>query len=407
MCIFESRMANPVKKPLQILVIAPHPFYQERGTPIACRLLCEALTGEGHRVDLLTYPEGNDIELSNLRIFRTPKLPFLKNIPIGLSIKKLVCDALMVFSLIGRFAAQRYDVIHAGEESVFLASWMRFLHGARVVYDMDSSLADQVVEKFPALGFLNRFLDAFEQMAFRDAELLLPVCDALAQKVYRVDRNKPLEILEDVYFEPEPMEIEVEDLRKEVPSIPVMLYVGNLEKYQGIDLLLDALHLLLESGQTRWVLKFVGGNESDIGRYQEMSLELGLGEHVSFLGPRPLVQLPYLLEQADILLSPRIKGGNTPMKLYSYLASGKPVVATRIFSHTQAIDDESGVLVEPDAASMAEGLAGLISDPEKGKRIGEAGRALAYSRYSIATYRSKLNGSYLRLATGSDRKPAV
>ena len=401
-------MPDPLNKPLQILVIAPHPFYQERGTPIACRLLCETLTGENHQVDLLTYPEGNDIEIPNLSIFRTIKLPFLKNIPIGLSFKKLVCDGLLVFSLIWRFSRRRYDVIHAGEESVFLAGWMRFLHGARVVYDMDSSLADQVVEKFPTLGFLSRFLDAFERMAFRDAELVLPVCDALAQKVYQVDRSKPLEILEDVYFEPEDVKTEVEDLRKGIPaSIPMILYVGNLERYQGIDLLLEALHLLHKFGETRWALKLVGGNEADIERYRVRVQELDLGECVNFLGPRPLNQLPHLLEQADILLSPRIKGGNTPMKLYSYLASGKPVVATRISSHTQAVDDKSSVLVNPDAESMAEGLRTLITNPEKGKSIGEAGRALAYSRYSIATYRRKLLGSYKCLTTGMSRTLAV
>ena len=393
-------MQEAVKSRLQILAIAPHPFYQERGTPIACRLLCEALVSEGHRVDLLTYPEGNDIEISNFRIFRTIRLPLLKNIPIGLSFKKLVCDMLLVFSLIRRCAGKHYDVVHAGEESVFLAIWLRFLHGARVVYDMDSSLADQVVEKFPVLGFLAWYLDAFEKMAFRDAELILPVCDALARKIWQVDRKKPLEILEDVFFEPEKTGIAVEDLRKDLPaSVPMMLYVGNLEKYQGIDLLLESLSMLVSSGQREWILNMVGGVEADIFRYREMTDKLGLQDNVKFLGPRPLAQLPLLLDQADILLSPRIKGGNTPMKLYSYLASGKPVLATRISSHTQAVDDTSCVLVEPEASAMAEGLQRLMSDPSLRKQIGEAGKALAYGRYSLKTYREKLSGAYECLAS--------
>jgi glycosyltransferase involved in cell wall biosynthesis len=397
-----------VKSALQILVIAPHPFYQERGTPIACRLLCETLAEAGHQVDLLAYPEGNDITFPNLRIFRTIRLPFLKNIPIGLSFKKLVCDGLLIFSLIRRFSQKRYDVIHAGEESVFLAVWMRFIHGASVIYDMDSSLADQVVEKFPSLAALSWFLNTFEQMAFRETQLVLPVCEELAQKIRRIDKHKPVEILEDVYFEPESTESPIEDLRKAIPaSVPMMLYIGNLEKYQGIDLLLDALVLLRQSRQDNWVLNLVGGIEDDVVGYRRRTAELDLEDHVKFLGPRPLIQLPQLLAQADILISPRIKGGNTPMKLYSYLASGKPVVATRIRSHTQAIDEHCSVLVEPNSSSMADGLQRLLSDRKFGNRIGEAGRALAHSRYSVATYRDKLLGSYERLTSRSSAEGVI
>ncbi|MDD4350325.1 MAG: hypothetical protein PHF70_14545, partial [Opitutales bacterium] len=68
---------------MRILLMAPHPFFQERGTPIACRLLCEALCESGHEVDLLTYHEGEDVVIPGLRIRRIPRIPFVKDIPIG------------------------------------------------------------------------------------------------------------------------------------------------------------------------------------------------------------------------------------------------------------------------------------------------------------------------------------
>lgn len=387
---------NRSKVSQRVLVIAPHPFYMERGTPIACRLLCETLCDAGNEVDLLTYPLGENIDYPRLQIFRTLRLPFLKEIPIGLSIKKLICDGFLFFSMIKRFHLKDYDVIHAGEESVFLAIFLRFLHGAPVVYDMDSSLADQVVEKFPSLGMLSWFLNEFEQMAFRESQFVLPVCDALAQKVRIVAPNKPLTILEDVFFETEPTELEHEDLRFDLPdNAKLLLYIGNLEKYQGIDLLLDGVaELIHQHERNDWVLKLVGGIEDDIQTYKLRVKELGLDAHVKFLGSRPLVQLPMLLKQANILLSPRTKGGNTPMKLYSYLASGIPVLATRIRSHTQAIDNSCSVLVEPDSSSLAKGLLRLLKSAQDRTRIGEAGRALAYSRFSIKTYEEKLLGAY-------------
>ena len=64
-------------------------------------------------------------------------------------------------------------------------------------------------------------------------------------------------------------------------------------------------------------------------------------------GPRP--SCPAFLALADVLVSPRPEGENTPFKVYTYLASGKPLVATRIPTHTQLLDDTLAFLVEPTA----------------------------------------------------------
>lgn len=67
-----------------------------------------------------------------------------------------------------------------------------------------------------------------------------------------------------------------------------------------------------------------------------------------FLGAQPVALLSAVyLAQADILVSPRSKGSNTPMKLYSYLASGKPILATNLWTHTQVLTAASAVLTEP------------------------------------------------------------
>lgn len=427
---------------MRILLLAPHPFYKERGTPIACKLLCEALIEQGHTVEMLTYPTGDSIELKGLSIqrvgnFRFPFSfinPLLSDIPIGLSIKKLLCDAFMAIDLIKLWAVKRdhYDVIHAGEESVFLALFLGFLHASPqpVVYDMDSSLADQVVEKFPQLKPLAWFLEQMERIALRNVQWVLPVCEALAAKVRTASPTQSYEILEDVYFEP-PADLQPHhmpgweplkkgDRKPESSSAArtsgtthfhqplLMLYVGNLEAYQGIDLLLDSLLVLqndleLRAGKSghdpaQWVVKLIGGIPADVERYRAKILQLGLQDRVFLLGPRPLQQLPFLLQEADILLSPRTKGGNTPMKLYSYLASGVPIVATRINSHTQAVDEKTATLVDANPLAMANGMRQLLMDADLRFRIGKAGRTLALSRFSIQTYRQKLHRSYSKIA---------
>ena len=141
----------------------------------------------------------------------------------------------------------------------------------------------------------------------------------------------------------------------------------------------------------------IGGKEENISKYQKMAEELNISDKIYFIGPRKFINLPYYLSQADILLSPRIKGKNTPMKLYSYLASGKPVLATKIDSHVQAIDDTNSRLTDPNPDSFAKGLQELIENEDIRNNIGEAGRTLAQNNYSLESYKVKLKNIYDQL----------
>src|SRR3546814_152515 len=100
---------------MNILFLAPQPFYQERGTPIAIKLALTVLCAAGHKVDLVTYHEGADLEIQGMRTFRIAKPPFASNVPIGFSGKKLLCDVYLSFMLWRLLVRNRYDVIHAVE----------------------------------------------------------------------------------------------------------------------------------------------------------------------------------------------------------------------------------------------------------------------------------------------------
>src|SRR5262249_8651565 len=108
-------------------------------------------------------------------------------------------------------------------------------------------------------------------------------------------------------------------------SAPVVLYAGNLESYQGIDLLLEAFAYTLTRVPAA-ELVIIGGARGDRPRYHERAAGLGIAAHVHLLGPRPVATLGAYLEQATVVVSPRIRGLNTPMKIYSYLDSGTPLL---------------------------------------------------------------------------------
>lgn len=170
----------------------------------------------------------------------------------------------------------------------------------------------------------------------------------------------------------------------------VIMYVGNLEEYQGIDLLLESFALVTKRSDIA-DLVIIGGQASDIRKYEQRARQLGIGRRVSFLGPRPVRELGTCLSHADVLVSPRVKGNNTPMKVYSYLHSGKPIVATSLRTHTQVLSSDVAMLAEPTRQEFAVAMLCLIEDGPLRDKLGKAGRQLLEDKYSYATFREKCN----------------
>ena len=386
---------------MRILLVAPQPFYQERGTPIAVRMLAEVLCSQGHAVDLLTYHEGADLDIEGLRILRTPALPGLRHVPIGISWKKLVCDLLISGRLVGLALSHHYDVIHAVEEAVFPAILLRSAARARVVYDMDSMLGEQLVSKWRLLRPVEHALRAVERAAIRRADAVFAVCSDLAQHVKVDAPGVPVFLIEDVAVPSQELGGGAEPLR-ELLDIhgPLALYVGNLQRYQGVEQAVRAMAEVPQAADVTLVL--IGGGEEEAARLRSLVRKLHLEERVYLLGPRPLAQLSGFLAQADILVSPRLRGSNTPMKIYSYMNSGTAILATRILSHTQVLDDDSALLVESHPQALAQGLATLAADPALRARLGAAARRRARERYSLDAFREKVRAAYQTLeARGS------
>ena len=75
-----------------------------------------------------------------------------------------------------------------------------------------------------------------------------------------------------------------------------------------------------------------------------------------FTGQQPAREIPAFVQACDILVSPRRRGTNTPLKIYSYLRSGKPIVATDLLTHTQVLSPAVARLVPAEAKAFAAGV---------------------------------------------------
>jgi glycosyltransferase involved in cell wall biosynthesis len=286
-----------------------------------------------------------------------------------------------------------YDLIHAVEESVFMASAMRRMFGIPFVYDMDSALSDQVVERHSLFNPVRRWMVQLEQAAIRASLGVLAVCPALVDRARRVDGEKLVACVEDPsLLGPEPDE--VERVRRDFgPAYPLFMYVGNLETYQGVGLMLESFaEALGRIPSARLVI--IGGVESDVARYRRRAEELGLKDKVDFLGPRPVSSLGGYLRQADVLVSPRLTGNNTPMKVYSYLDSGVPILATRLPTHTQVLDDTIACLAPPEPTLFGQAMADLALDPQRRKKLARKARARVQRDFTPEATRRKLQVFY-------------
>jgi glycosyltransferase involved in cell wall biosynthesis len=160
----------------------------------------------------------------------------------------------------------------------------------------------------------------------------------------------------------------------------VVLYAGTFEPYQGLPLLLDAVQVVRDRVPDA-VFVLVGGSGESAEAVAREVLRRRLSASVRLLGRKPREQMPDYLAMADVLVSPRSYGDNLPLKVFDYLASGRPIVATDMPAHRSVLDDTRAVLTEPSAAGLAQGISQLLTRPEDSARLAAAGRA--YSAHHL------------------------
>jgi glycosyltransferase involved in cell wall biosynthesis len=387
--------AGPPRRSLRILFLAPQPFFEVRGTPLAVRAMVQALAQLGHRVDLLTYPQGEAVAIAGVTHRRSLPLPVGRVRP-GASWPKLMLDVPFVAEAAARLALGRYDVVHAVEEAAHLLAPVASLVGVPLVMDVDSDIPSQLAG--PGWRRLvGGAVSSLERYALGRAAAVVTVCASLTEGVRRQSQAAAVFQIEDPPLVDAGRPAAADEIRSlrqalSLDERPAALYTGNFEAYQGVDLLVDAAGLV---GDVRFV--FVGGEAGDVERAKLRAAMAGTAERLVFVGKRPPAELPAFLAVADVVVSPRRAGENTPFKIYTYLASGKPLVATRLPTHTQLLDDSLAFLVEPTAEGLAAGIRDALRDPAEAGRRAARGLALIEREYAGGRYAQKVAQAYAHI----------
>jgi glycosyltransferase involved in cell wall biosynthesis len=391
---------------MKILMIAPEPIFEPRGTPLSVVGRLKALSDMGHQVDLVTYGYGRDVSLPGVRFFRTPRIPGVKRVKIGPSLVKIPLDGFLIWRTLIRLIRSRYHLIHTHEEAGFWGALFAKLWGIPHIYDMHSSLPQQLDNfQFTRSRILVGLFEALERRVLRTASAVITICPDLHDHVRKVVPERGSVLIENVvdYAMIFGAEDRTEEIRKDLglAGKRVMLYTGTFETYQGLDLLIQSAPYVAEK-EEKGIFLLVGGHPDQVRACQEQVRKLGMEKHFVFTGQVEPREVGNYIGCAHILLSPRTAGTNTPLKIYAYLRSGVPVVATRLWTHTQVLDDSVAVLTEPTPREFACGILDVIESPGRAGKLGEAARKLAGQRYSYDVYSKRFREVYsLAITRGS------
>lgn len=392
---------NQVKYDMKGLMIAPQPFFTQRGTPFSVYYRARAMVDLGEELDLLTYGQGLNVSLPGVRIVRGPRFKIFGDVKIGPSALKLFLDIFVFFQAIYLLLRSKYDYVHAHEEAIFIAVMLRPFFRYKIIYDMHSSLPEQLKNfSFTRINWVTDLLMRMEHRALRASDVVIVICPSLYDHAKTVlQSTKRIILIENSLCDP----VELRPIR-ELPEptiardltemsrlgkIRLIVYAGTLELYQGIDLLLESFSSLYDRYDDVNLL-ILGGTEAQVVYYSKLARSLGITERCHFTGSVIQRLAMHCNECATIVVSPRTVGTNTPLKIYGQMAGGVPIVATRIETHTQVLTDDIAILVDASAASFAEGIQRVLDSPEQAEQIAKNAYYYYMEHYSRPAFMEKV-----------------
>ncbi len=368
---------------MRITYFADVRFPLERANGIQTMETCHAMATRGHVVDLIVRPDTHSPARDPFAYYGLPCEPKLRieRAPVAgpAAARRL---GYLAFAMGRALGAARADVVVTRDLGVaaLLVGVPRRLRPP-VVYE-SHGYAPEVAAALPDLVATAtrpsrrklRRLEAREARVWRGADGYVTITEALRADL---DARHGARACAAVI----PDGARIEGTRGPGAAGPsnadaVVAYAGHLYAWKGVDVLLEALARV---PRARGLV--VGGHveEPDLGRLKALAVRLGIGDRITFTGMVEPSRVAGLLRQANVLALPNPASAistrfTSPLKLFEYMAAGRPIVATDLPSIREVLRHEvNALLVAPgDAAAMAGAIERLIADPGLGARLAAA-----------------------------------
>lgn len=384
------------QQPLRVLVIAPTPFFGDRGCHVRIYEEIRALGALGVESLVVTYATGQD--LPDVRTARAWAIPGIKAGSLGFSSGRPILDLAVLVAAHREIRRFNPHLLHAHlHEGIAIGVVLRAWHRLPLIADLQGSLTAEMVDQgvMGSGGVMATLMRGVERWLVRrpDRTLTSSSHGIRLLTALGVDRRSVTSLPDGVdieVFRPEPADPALVK-RLGLVGKRVVVFLGVLTDYQGVDLLLDVAAIMARTNPDVHVLVLGYPNEE---RYRAEAKARGLDEVMTFPGRVPYANAAQWLSVGEIAVSPKRSVTEANGKLLNYMACGLPVVASDSPVNRELLG-ESGVYAPiDDAEAFAARLSELLSDPERASEIGAALRARAETEFAWLSMAKQLEGTY-------------
>jgi glycosyltransferase involved in cell wall biosynthesis len=371
--------------PLKIAMVAACPFPTSQGSQVLIRELSEALQRRGHSIHLVTYHFGENQPCDGLTIHRIPEVFRYAKFRSGPELRKPLLDLLLMRKLDQVVAQENIQIIHAHNYEAPVAAFpVRWRRQVPVVYHSHNTMSDEFYTYFRLKipqALARGAAHLMDRLIPRHADFIIAINRRVANYLieHGVAAKKVKYIPPGIDFGP-PAVLHEADLRKELNlgNSPIIVYAGNLDGYQRMDLLLAALPEIFSSRPEARLLLLTG---SDCDSFLRQARNLGIENRISCIPHRSVEQARALMALGNVAVNPRVSWSGFPIKLLNYMAAGLPVVA---FEGAAApiVNGINGFLVEPgNFHEFASKVVRLLDQPTLARKLGGEGEKLIQRNY--------------------------
>ena len=384
--------------PVRVLVLAPTPFFADRGCHVRILEEARAVGPCGAELRLVTYHIGRDVP--DFPIDRIASVPWYGKLEAGPSWHKPYLDLLLLFKALKVARSFKPQLIHAHiHEGAFIGALLKKVLRVPLLFDCQGSLTAEITDHgFVRPGsLLQRLFARLERWINLSSDFIIasagPTVEILVRDGVPRERIRPLmDGVDTEVFSPQPKE--AIRARLGLPTDrPVVAYLGVLNSYQGVDLLLEAAALLKGQGAKLHFL-IMGFPEE---KYREKAENLGLSGMVTFTGRIPYAEAPLYLSAGDLAVSPKISLTEANGKLFNYIACGLPTVVFETPVNREILGDAALYANFGDVKELAGAIGRLAGDRELRDKLGRLGRERAVSEHSWEARGRELAGIYREL----------
>ena len=390
----------------RVLMIAPTPFFADRGCHVRIYEETRALQALGCQVEICTYHLGDD--RPRLTIHRTPRIPWYKKLAAGPSWHKFYVDPLLLVKAWAVARRSRPDVIHGHLHEGAAIGWaVGKLVGAPVVGDFQGSLSGEMKAHrfagqrawfYRVVAHSERRIDHLPQVAVASCS---DVAEELAGRFGVRDVILALDGVDTQTFHPG---VDSGELGALVPpGRRAVVYLGVLSAYQGVDHLLAAIPQVLARAPEAYFLVMGYPNED---HYRAKAAELGIAGDVAFPGRIDYGQAARYLALGEVAVGPKLSETESNGKLYNYMACALPTVAFDTPPSREILGDLGVYVPRGDTAGLAEAIARLLEDAEQSRRLGAQLRQRVIDCFSWDKTARQLIGAYDLAVSRQGRSPS-